>query len=106
MVNELPNNELHGAVSERVSKNSPAPTVTDPPSHIQHHTAVVIQHLDGKAHLLLVILHSSLNAENYMRKIQEEYQHALCKVKRPPWNNLFTRHTIGTAHIHQVRVPT
>jgi hypothetical protein len=64
---------------------------------------VVIQQINGTAHLVLVLLHPTLNTEHYIRTIQEEYFYALCKIKRPSWSSIFTKSIISTAQINQVQ---
>jgi hypothetical protein len=70
---------------------------------VQYHIAVIIQNLDGPAHLVLSALHPSFDPAKCMEKIRHEYRDALCKLRKSPWGSLFTKSIIGTARIQFVR---
>lgn len=94
--------ELSGKELRESAPQFVAPT-EDPSNCPKPCAAVVIQHFNGMAHLIVVIFHPRLSPENYMQRIREEYQHALGNIKRSSWNKLFTESVIGTAQVDQVR---
>jgi hypothetical protein len=108
-MSELPGNKLETTIQHSASTtsnhyNGPNQPITTTESVVQHRVAaVVIQHITGTAHLVLVTLHPTLNTKHYIWKIRENYLCALCKTKRSSWSSLFTTSMIGIAQIDQVQ---
>jgi hypothetical protein len=106
---QLPENKLgptmqHSAAPSSNHSNDPNLPIADAENFLQRRVvAVVIQHINGTAHLVPVFIHPSLNAENHVKKIREEYHCALHKIRSSSWISLFTKSMIGTAQINQVQ---
>jgi hypothetical protein len=85
------------------SQNKLNPPISPEAISVQYHIAVIIQNLDGLAHLVLLPLHPSFDPAKCMKKIRHEYRDALCKLRKSPCSFVFTKSIIRTAQVQLVR---